>query len=267
MSSLRERIEVAIEEARKRAPVLPKELRLSWLSASSAAWDELPVRGPSGRIVQVKASAPARIGCVDVPAGTVLAMNARSSCGYVDPRRDDELDHATVPVPCHVRELGLTSRAGAELRFDDSARINGTLRGFDGVVTIDGLPLDGDARIAWDNDRGYVTSGTLATSLERGGFAIPARSQASLWPVFGKTGAALRAFELAAEVALPEVVVRAQESLHFERGGRLAEIRLRRDVVLDDEVLRGAVIPVLADGRIDRKTCRRRGLLQRSRVR
>jgi hypothetical protein len=263
MGVLRARIYRAIHAARAIAPPLPKVLRVPWLQG--AALDPLLVRGASSsRITQARTTRAVKAARATLPAGTVLALNTYEAKEYVDPRRQDVIDHATVPAFVFLPEVGLTAWPGAELHFDALGRVRATKRAFDGVVQLGGFPLDGKAWIAWDEATGELRTATLGEAAKVGGFTLPMGTTLTRWPLAGRGGRWDLAFSLAGEVTLPELTLRPGEHMHFSRSGALVEIRIDRDVPLGEgKMLRSHRLPVSVhpDGRIDRKTCRRAGML------
>jgi hypothetical protein len=263
MRAIADRLDEALDRARAEAARIAGPQRRflhPWLAARAGAFDlRRARRSPCGRIVEVPTRAPLTLGGVALPAGSAVLLNDDR---YLDPAAPDTLRGVVLAGPALLPGLGREVRAGARLGFRGFGQPPSSVRGgFEGVVVLDGLPLDGEESIGMDRS-GRVTGGVLARSHRLGRWEVPAGSRL-WWTEAMRPLPARWTVTLAAPLELSELQLEAGDWLDLDQSFALTGVYLQRDRTIGGVRLRGGVMsaPARPDGRIDLRAARKAGLV------
>ncbi len=172
--ALLEEMRGALEAARRAAPSPPDHLRCPQLEEQIPRL-RITERTPQGIIKRAVAEQPLDIHGIGIPEGSELVFNRDPfERGWRDPRRDDELSH----IECSdevTLPTGHTVQPGAHLWIANYPYSFSLQNGFEGVVELDGLRIDGNAHITFHAD-GTLKSYTLSEDVDVDGVTIPSNS-------------------------------------------------------------------------------------------
>jgi hypothetical protein len=208
------------------------------------------------RLRHARLAAPARVGQLELPAGTALDFNVEP---WLDPRRGDRLSSATLGTPLTLPG-GLRVPEGTRLSFDVKGRVV-AVRGALGPVELEGFWVDGALPLGFDEAglKGF----TLARPASLGGVTVPAGSSFNRWAILSSRKPAWHV-RLADTVVLPEFQARAGDTLVFRCDTRaLTHASLQQEASLGAERLGPGLVWLDPTGRVQRRPARRAGVLRR----